>query len=103
MQVTVTGQQLEVTDPMREYAEQKILHLEKYFDKINNVHVVLKTENSHEFIAEANIDITDGHFHAHAKHDDMYAAIDLLADRCATQVRKHKEKMRGHEGGDQLI
>jgi putative sigma-54 modulation protein len=45
-------------------------------------------------VAESSIRLSDGKVHAAAVHDDMYAAIDLLADKLDEQVRRHKEKHR---------
>ncbi|MDE9571683.1 ribosome hibernation-promoting factor, HPF/YfiA family, partial [Xenorhabdus bovienii] len=34
--------------------------------------------------------------HATSEHEDMYAAIDALADKLARQLTKHKSKLRQH-------
>ena len=46
--------------------------------------------------AEANIHTSGADIFAHAESQDMYAAIDALADKLDRQLIKHKEKTRGH-------
>jgi putative sigma-54 modulation protein len=38
--------------------------------------------------------------HADARHEDMYAAIDALADKLERLVRKHKEKLSDHRAAE---
>jgi len=44
--------------------------------------------------AESTVRLAGASIHATAVHDDMYAAIDLLADKLDEQVRRHKERTR---------
>ena len=46
--------------------------------------------------AEANLHVSGADLFASAESDDMYAAIDALADKLDRQIIKHKEKHRGH-------
>ena len=44
MQVNISGHQLDVTDAMREYVGEKLGKLERHFDKITNVQVIMQVE-----------------------------------------------------------
>ena len=46
--------------------------------------------------AEATVHVSGADLFANAESEDMYAAIDLLADKLDRQLIKHKEKTRGH-------
>jgi putative sigma-54 modulation protein len=46
--------------------------------------------------AEATVHVSGAELFAIAEHEDMYAAIDALADKLDRQIIKHKEKHRGH-------
>ena len=46
--------------------------------------------------AEAGLHVSGADLFASAESDDMYAAIDALADKLDRQIIKHKEKHRGH-------
>ncbi|WP_087016679.1 ribosome hibernation promoting factor [Thaumasiovibrio subtropicus] len=92
MQINLTGHHVEVTDSMREYVHIKFEKLERFFDKINNVHVILTVEKLQQ-IAEATLHINNGEIHAKSDHEDMYAAIDSLTDKLVRQLTKHKDKL----------
>jgi putative sigma-54 modulation protein len=95
MQLTITGHHLEITKPLKEYVENKLERLQRHFDQITNVHVILTVEKMAQR-AEATIHISGGDLFAHAEDEDMYAAIDALADKLDRQLIKHKQKHRGH-------
>ncbi len=95
MQINLSGHHVEVTDSMRSYVETKFSKLERHFDHINNVHVVLKVEKLQQ-IAEATLHVNNGEIFGSADNQDMYAAIDSLIDKLDRQVLKHKAKMAKH-------
>ncbi|HCN45330.1 MAG TPA: ribosome-associated translation inhibitor RaiA [Pseudomonas sp.] len=93
MQVNISGQHVEVTDALRTYIGEKLARLERHFDRITNVQVILKVEKLEQKI-EATLQIPGGEVVANAEHEDMYAAIDLLTDKLDRQLKKHKEKQQ---------
>ena len=95
MQINVTGQHLDVTDSLRNYINEKFERLERHFDKVTNVHVVLSVEKQRQK-AEATIHVNGGNLFANAENEDMYAAIDALVDKLDRQLKKHKEKLTDH-------
>ena len=95
MQLNVSGHHVEVTSALREYVENKFERLQRHFDQITNTQVTLIVEKLVQK-AEANVHISGADIFAQAESDDMYAAIDALADKLDRQLIKHKEKSRGH-------
>ncbi|MFC4702028.1 ribosome hibernation promoting factor [Glaciecola siphonariae] len=95
MQINLTGHHVEITDSLRTYVDTKFEKLERHFDHINNVHVILNVEKLSQK-AEATLHLNGGEVFANAEHTDMYAAIDSLIDKLDRQVIKHKEKLRRH-------
>lgn len=91
MQVNISGHQLEVTQPLRSYIEEKLQRLERHFDKITNVQVTMCVEKLKQKI-EATLHIPGSEVVANAEDTDMYAAIDSLTDKLDRQLKKHKEK-----------
>ena len=87
MQLNVTGHHVDITPPLREYVENKIQRLERHFDHVTNVHVVLSVEKVRHK-AEATLHISGGNLFADSESDDMYAAIDSLADKLDRQLLK---------------
>ncbi|MCM2319769.1 MAG: ribosome-associated translation inhibitor RaiA, partial [Pseudomonas sp.] len=97
-QVNISGQHLEVTDTLRDYINEKLERLARHFDKITNVQVIMQVEKLQQKI-EATLHVAGGEVVANAEHTDMYAAIDLLADKLDRQLIKHKEKQVEREQG----
>jgi len=95
MQINLTGHHVELTDALRNYVDSKFVKLERHFENINNVHVVLTVEKMQQ-IAEAKVHLKGGEVFATSEHQDMYAAIDSLIDKLDRQVIKHKEKLIKH-------
>ncbi|MFT5709957.1 MAG: putative sigma-54 modulation protein [Halioglobus sp.] len=95
MQLNVSGHHVEVTAPMREYVDSKFERLQRHFDQITNIEVTLIVEKLTQK-AEATLHISGADIFAAADSEDMYAAIDALADKLDRQLIKHKEKSRGH-------
>ena len=95
MQITISGHHVEVTPALREYVLTKFDRLQRHFDQITNTDVTLIVEKLVQK-AEAKVHVSGADIFANAESEDMYAAIDLLADKLDRQLIKHKEKSRGH-------
>ena len=99
MQVNLTGHHVDITDALRAYVDEKIARLERHFDHVTNVHVILSVEKLVKK-AEATVHIAGADVFADSTHEDMYAAIDSLVDKLDRQVLKHKEKIKKHRGNN---
>ncbi len=95
MQINLSGHHVEITDSLRDYVDTKFEKLERHFDHINNVYVILNVEKLNQK-AEATVHLNGGEVFATSEHTDMYAAIDSLIDKLDRQVIKHKEKLNRH-------
>lgn len=95
MQINLTGHHLDITDSLKTYVYEKFEKIERHFDHINNVHVILQVEKIRQ-IAEAKLNVNGGEIFATSESEDMYAAIDSLVDKLDRQVIKHKEKLIRH-------
>jgi len=95
MQLNITGHHLDVTTPLKDYVESKFERLQRHSDQISTTHVILTVEKVvHK--AEATVHVAGADLFAAAEDEDMYAAIDALADKLDRQLIKHKQKHRGH-------
>lgn len=95
MQLTVSGHHVELTDSMQNYVESKMEKLERHFDQVTNINVILSVEKTRQR-AEATVHITGNDVFAFAEDENMYAAIDALIDKLDRQIKKHKEKRADH-------
>ncbi|MCZ6853330.1 MAG: ribosome-associated translation inhibitor RaiA [Gammaproteobacteria bacterium] len=99
MQLSISGLHMDVTDALKSYVIGKLEKLERHYDHITNVHVVLSVKKLQQR-AEATIHISGAELFADADCEDLYTAIDKLADKLDRQLIKHKEKVtnRHHRG-----
>lgn len=95
MQIDITGHHVDITPALRNYVHAKLERLERHFDHLTDMHVVL-TVTKLQHRAEATLQVNRGKLFADAVDTDMYAAIDALSDKLARQVTKHKEKLTNH-------
>ena len=95
MQMTISGHHLTITDPIRDYVTAKLSKLERHYEQITRVTVILTVDKLVQK-AEATVHATGADLFANAEHDDLYAAIDALSEKLDRQIIKHKEKHRGH-------
>jgi putative sigma-54 modulation protein len=80
---------------LRNYVDTKFSKLERHFDHISNVHVILNVEKLNQK-AEATVHLSGAEVFASSENTDMYAAIDSMVDKLDRQVIKHKEKLKKH-------
>lgn len=95
MQLNLTGRHIDITPAIRSYVTSKFERLQRHFDHVTNVHVILTIEKERHK-AEATLHVNRANLYADAQHSDMYAAIDDLAHKLDRQVKKHKEKLSRH-------
>ena len=91
--VKVTGRHLQITEAINDYCTKKIEHLHLDYPKIIEAHVILEVEkyrHSAEVILVCSNHIT---IEACEETDDMYAAIDAVANKVARQMRKYKTRL----------
>src|SRR5437870_37843 len=100
--VTVASRHMEVTAPLKQYAEQKAAKLNKYYDRIQEIEVVIdngKDATRVEMIVNAEHKNT---FIAHHDNGDAYACIDGCIHKLERQLSEHKKKVRNRKHPDEL-
>lgn len=99
MNITVNARHMDVTDTLKQYAEEKASKLPKFYDNIQSIEVILDQDGDQktvEIIVQAPPRST---LVAHENHqEDMYAGVDKCIDKMSEQLRRHKEKLRNHKG-----
>ncbi|MDS9470337.1 ribosome hibernation-promoting factor, HPF/YfiA family [Sporosarcina pasteurii] len=100
----IRGENIEVTPAIRDHVENKVSKLERYFNDGSNAtaNVNLKVYNDRQTKVEITIPMKNLTLRAEERHDDMYAAVDLIVDKLERQIRKYKtrvnRKFREREG-----
>jgi len=94
MRINIHGDKIKVTDSIREYTEQKLSKLEKYFHNADDINmgVVLRVRNNEQII-EVTSSTPKFTLRAEEHHEDLYAAIDLVVDKLERQIRKNKTRL----------
>lgn len=102
MNLNLTGVHLDITPAIRDYVVAKLDRINRHFDHVIDVNVVLSVDKLRQKI-EANVHVRGKEIHAEAVEPDMYAAIDDLADKLNRQVLKYKEKLSAHRTDRETI
>lgn len=99
MNIRLTGRHVELNDSLRNYIEDKIGKLSRFYDRIHEVEVILDHAGEQHAV---EIIVRAGHkqtFVASETGPDPLAVIDIILDKLERQLNKHKEKNRNHKGG----
>ncbi|MDR0298039.1 MAG: ribosome-associated translation inhibitor RaiA [Streptococcaceae bacterium] len=91
----IRGENIEVTDALRTYVEDRISNLEKYFDDAHEMtaHVSLKTYKDGSAKIEVTIPAKRLVLRAEDKSRDLYSSIDSVQEKLARQIRKYKTRV----------
>src|SRR5687767_6632954 len=92
MNLNVSGHHLEVTPALRSYLQSKLGRISRHFDQVLDAHVIL-TVNKMRQKAEVTLHVRGKELHCESEEDDLYAAIDLLADKLDRQVLRYKSRL----------
>lgn len=95
LKFNIRGENVEVTDSIRDYVIKRISKLEKFFeDNVEaNAHVNLKVYPNKTFKVEVTIPLPYLTLRAEETSSDMYGSIDLVTDKLERQIRKYKTKV----------
>ena len=91
MNLNVSGHHLEVTQAIRDYVRSKIERVTRHFDQVIDAHVILTVDKLRQK-AEVTLHVSGKDLHCECEQEDLYAAIDLLADKLDRQVLRYKDK-----------
>lgn len=95
MRVTVTARHVEITDVMKEYARGKAQRLERYFDHLRKVEVILDAEGGNRYSAEIIASAVRGSvLVCHSLDATTSAALDAAVDKMERQLAKFKGRLR---------
>jgi putative sigma-54 modulation protein len=99
MDLVIKGRNMEVTESLRDYAQQKISRITKYFDGIIDAQVelnVIKNKRvANNQIVEVTLHLKGGVIRGEEAKDNMYAAIDLVTDKLERQISRFKKTHGG--------
>ena len=91
MNLNVSGHHLDVTPAIRSYVLVKLQRVTRHFDHVIDAHVILTVDKLRQK-AECTLHVQGKDLHCACEEEDLYAAIDLLADKLDRQVLRYKDK-----------
>ncbi len=91
MKVEFTGRHLDVTEPIRRFALDRLERL-RSLPEIIDVHFILTAENRQRYIAEVNLKTRNDFLNSTDATSDLYTSIASVLDKIERQVQKSKTK-----------
>lgn len=94
MQVNIRGEKIVVTSAIKEYVEEKMSKMDRYFENPADIKcaVLVKVKNNEQKI-EVTVPTSKFTLRAEERNNDLYAAIDLVIDKLERQIRKNKTRL----------
>ena len=104
MQLSTTFRHMDASQAVREYSEERLEKIRKYFHKEPiAAHAVFSVERGFNHVADINITLPSGLLiNAKETTEDMYSSIDLVMAKIERQCRRYKEKIRNHKGSESI-
>ena len=100
MNTSVVGKNLELTEPIKNYAQSAFDAIKKYNLDIISANMVLSEDKKGLFGVEFVINVKDKHTVVITQKDkDLYAAIDLALDRAKKNLRRYADKIKDNNNG----
>ncbi|HRP62978.1 MAG TPA: ribosome-associated translation inhibitor RaiA [Phycisphaerales bacterium] len=97
MQIQISSKHLDLTPAIESYVHRKIEKFPRYFDRVQQIDVVIDKQKT-DYTIEVITDV-ERHdpFIATARHEDLYACIDMVVDKSIRQLTDHKSKLRDNK------
>jgi ribosomal subunit interface protein len=107
MQINLKTKDMELTDAIRQYVEEKMLSVSKIADEYDQAAMVdvevgksTRHHNKGPYMrAEMNLEFLGNVFRSEQEREDLYEAIDTAKDDLRRQVVEHKERAQDDQRG----
>ncbi|MFC2007622.1 ribosome hibernation-promoting factor, HPF/YfiA family [Chloroflexota bacterium] len=97
MELQITGTNMELTPPVRSYAERKLGKLNQHFPNIILARVEISEEKTkspqQHYLIRVTVDGNGAVFHGEARGEDMFRAVDKVTATMTRQLEHHKGKL----------
>lgn len=97
MDITISGQGIDVTPAIRSYVENKLHKIPRIVPDVMDVHVKISVQK-HLQIVDFGVKTRHDTFSAHASTTDMYASINEGVDNLLKQMRRARKKVQSVKG-----
>lgn len=99
MNISINARHMDITDAIRGYAQEKVQKLQRYYDRIMSVEVIIDIDGGTPVVEIVVAATHNNTFVGHHRGEDMYGCIDNAIHKVEEQLRRHKDRLREHKGG----
>ncbi|HLX63874.1 MAG TPA: ribosome-associated translation inhibitor RaiA [Planctomycetota bacterium] len=105
MELQIEGRHFKVTEAIQTHLQEKLNKLEKYFDGIHRMHVILDIEKrAQKQTVELVCTVAKRHtLVSFGSADDLYVAIDQAEKKMLAEMKKYKAKLHPSARGNKLV
>jgi putative sigma-54 modulation protein len=93
MNIVFTGKHADVSEATRDYAQAKLQKLDRFFDHVQEVHVVASTLRG-QVIIEVTVKAGNTLIRAEERAGDATTAVDLVVGKLERQLKRYKERLQ---------
>lgn len=98
MNIKINCKQMDLTQTLKDYTEEKIGKFNKYLNNITEATVTMSVEK-YRHKTEVLLKVNGSHIQAESITGEMYSSIDEVVEKLSRQVKKYKEKTVSHRKG----
>ena len=98
MNVSVVARHMDVTESMRNYAEEKVEKLPRLFNGLQSVTITFDLEAGRNLVEIVATGKHKSTFVARQQGEDMYGCVDECIRKMEQQLRRHKDRVRDRQG-----
>tara|TARA_B100000315_G_scaffold253193_1_gene291488 strand:+ start:1062 stop:1349 length:288 start_codon:yes stop_codon:yes gene_type:complete len=95
MNIEITARHFTASEELRNYADEKVKKIYRYFDKPTSCHVILEEMNP-DYLTEIKLTIPGSQFFVKDTAGEIKQSIDRAVDKLITQLKKYKDKRYSH-------
>ena len=93
MKCNIRGEKIEITESIKDYVNEKLKRLDRYFEKDDTPCTVKIHVKNEEQTIEITVPTSKFTLRAEQSNTDLYSAIDLVTDKLERQIAKNKAKL----------
>lgn len=97
--IQISGVHFQVSDKVKSHIADKLGSLNRFHAGLAKLHVTIHQAEKFGYRVDVDMHLPHSkHVAAHDSEETIYAAIDMVADKCASQLRKiHEKQVDSHK------
>ena len=90
MKILITARHFTISEGTRGYIDSEVKKLQKIFDRITSVHVIVERIKDYEYLTELIVHAPQRTLTLHEKDEELMKSVDLAVDKMLRQLKKYK-------------